>query len=140
MAISMLKIRRPLGRLIFNMGIAIPGKTVFLIETPPRIYSRYVWVASRGSLDRVRFYFWQSKILASERRRYVCNVFSHWLRSCSAVDKTSNAWYEIFHDALLRFSQIHNNNDILKIVSSATIVIISDNINIIFNNEIYCRM
>ena len=36
MAISMLKIRRPLGRLIFNMGIAIPGKTVFLIETAPR--------------------------------------------------------------------------------------------------------
>ena len=35
MAISMLKIRRPLGRLIFNMGIAIPGKTVFLIETAP---------------------------------------------------------------------------------------------------------
>ena len=36
MAISMLKIRRPLGRLIFNMRIAIPGKTVFLIETAPR--------------------------------------------------------------------------------------------------------
>ena len=36
MAISMLKIRRPLGRLIFNMGIAIPGKTVFLIETAPK--------------------------------------------------------------------------------------------------------
>ena len=35
MAISMLKIRRPLGRLIFNTGIAIPGKTVFLIETAP---------------------------------------------------------------------------------------------------------
>ena len=34
----MLKIRRPLGRLIFNMGIAIPGKTVFLIETAPRIF------------------------------------------------------------------------------------------------------
>ena len=32
----MLKIRRPLGRLIFNMGIAIPGKTIFLIETAPR--------------------------------------------------------------------------------------------------------
>ena len=31
----MLKIRRLLGRLIFNMGIAIPGKTVFLIETAP---------------------------------------------------------------------------------------------------------
>ena len=37
----MLKIRRPLGRLIFNMGIAIPGKTVFLIETAPR-YLRYL--------------------------------------------------------------------------------------------------
>ena len=29
----MLTIRRPLGRLIFNMWIAIPGKTIFLIET-----------------------------------------------------------------------------------------------------------
>ena len=34
----MLKIRRPLGRLIFNMGIAIPGKTVFLIETAPWLH------------------------------------------------------------------------------------------------------
>ena len=36
----MLKIRRPLGRLIFNMGIAIPGKTVFLIEMAPRALCR----------------------------------------------------------------------------------------------------
>ena len=41
MAIPMLKIRRPLGRLIFNMGIAIPGKTVFLTETAPRAPSQY---------------------------------------------------------------------------------------------------
>ena len=34
MAISMLKIRRPLGRLIFNMGIATPGKTVLLRQPP----------------------------------------------------------------------------------------------------------
>ena len=39
----MLKIRRPLGRLIFNMGIAIPGKTVFLIETAP-------WLCYKGDL------------------------------------------------------------------------------------------
>ena len=39
MVISMLKIRRPSGRLIFNMGIAISGKTVFLIETAPRSYA-----------------------------------------------------------------------------------------------------
>ena len=37
----MLKIRRPLGRLIFNMGIAIPGKTVFLIETAPREFTKW---------------------------------------------------------------------------------------------------
>ena len=45
MAISMLKIRRPLGRLIFNMGIAIPGKTVFLIETAPwkSLQIEFVW-------------------------------------------------------------------------------------------------
>ena len=39
----MLKIRRPLGRLIFNMGIAIPGKTVFLIETAPRFLQILLW-------------------------------------------------------------------------------------------------
>ena len=39
----MLKIRRPLGRLIFNMGIAIPGKTVFLIETAPSTFARSYW-------------------------------------------------------------------------------------------------
>ena len=44
MAISMLKIRRPLGRLIFNMGIATPGKTVFLIETAP-------WLAVQTDVD-----------------------------------------------------------------------------------------
>ena len=38
----MLKIRRPLGRLIFNMGIAIPGKTVFLIETAPWLSANIV--------------------------------------------------------------------------------------------------
>ena len=49
MAISMLKIRRPLGRLIFNMGIAIPGKTVFLIETAPWFPLNYLvcFVAKR---------------------------------------------------------------------------------------------
>ena len=48
----MLKIRRPLGRLIFNMGIAIPGKTVFLIETPPwpHFYqTRSAWSVDQGS-------------------------------------------------------------------------------------------
>ena len=37
MAIPMLKIRRPNGRLIFNMGIPIPGKDGLYIETGPWI-------------------------------------------------------------------------------------------------------
>ena len=50
MAISMLKIRRPLGRLIFNMGITIPGKTVFLIETAP-------WLSPAHPMPhRLRYY------------------------------------------------------------------------------------
>ena len=44
MAIPMLKIRRPTGRLIFNMGIPIPGKTVFYIETGPWFLS--FWMLS----------------------------------------------------------------------------------------------
>ena len=36
-AVMLRKRPRPLGRLIFNMGIAIPGKTVFLIETAPTL-------------------------------------------------------------------------------------------------------
>ena len=54
----MLKIRRPLGRLIFNMGIAIPGKTVFLIETAPcwRIYASTngVVVGSGNGMSPIR--------------------------------------------------------------------------------------
>ena len=29
---------------------------------------------------------WDSKASANERRRYICNVFTHWLRPCSAID------------------------------------------------------
>ena len=45
----MLKIRRPLGRLIFNMGIAIPGKTVFLIETAPWLELWYQGTSDRNT-------------------------------------------------------------------------------------------
>ena len=48
MVISMLKIRRPLGRLIFNTGIAIPGKTVFLIEMAP-------WYQAITNHDKIKF-------------------------------------------------------------------------------------
>ena len=48
MAIPMLKIRRPLGRLIFNMGIATPGKAVFLIVSSngllPVWHQAVIWI------------------------------------------------------------------------------------------------
>ena len=37
------------------------------------------------------FYPCLSKVLANERRRYICNVFSHWLRPCWA-ENTERKW------------------------------------------------
>ena len=30
---------------------------------------------------------WLSKALANERGHYLCNVFSHWIRLCSGIDR-----------------------------------------------------
>ena len=80
---SMLKIRRPLGRLIFNMGIAIPGKTVFLIETalrlsrlPIALYDRQIsticrqkiWLKTNsGKSLLLLFHYWFDITTASHR-------------------------------------------------------------------------
>ena len=82
----MLKIRRPLGRLIFNMGIAIPGKTVFLIETAPRWYVTTVTFDTSKSVQR--YYQWSFIALqwrhndrdgVSNHLRFDC-LFSRLLR------------------------------------------------------------
>ena len=52
MAIPMLKIRRPNGHLIFNMGIPIPGKDGLYIETGP-------WRAGQGVGGSIIFTWWQ---------------------------------------------------------------------------------
>ena len=63
----MLKIRRPLGRLIFNMGIAIPGKIVFLIETAPSpsARSRKFWRRTGNFFFKIflnfMFMIWDSR-------------------------------------------------------------------------------
>ena len=33
------------------------------------------------------FYLWPSKFLANERRRYISNVFCHWLKPCWAIGR-----------------------------------------------------
>ena len=87
MVISMLKIRRPLGRRIFNMGIAIPGKTVFLIETAPRSFEHesyflaclYHWIKFHGGAMQQYLY-----------SRYYClesHIFS-WCRSHQRLCRT----------------------------------------------------
>ena len=45
----MLKIRRPLGRLIFNMGIAIPGKS-FLLRRPPACTLQHLGMCTEISI------------------------------------------------------------------------------------------
>ena len=38
-----------------------------------------------------------NKILANERRRYLCNAFSHWLRPCSIWSSTWNSPRSVVH-------------------------------------------
>ena len=91
MTISMLKIRRPLGRLIFNMGIAIPGKTVFLIETAPRtllqrftpFVSNPIWIVNCDAFALIIYSkiapykrFWQM-YPAATKPLSVCWMFTH---------------------------------------------------------------
>ena len=87
----MLKIRRPLGRLIFNMGIAIPGKTVFLIETAPWLpvkssklftFILHGCVTGNGAIERSSRFRWSdikgyNKIDRYLRDHFVC-AHSQW--------------------------------------------------------------
>ena len=85
MAISMLKIRRPLGRLIFNMGIAIPGKTVFLIETAPWAPLHYhgAWEASGtiGIHTRHINHVYEQKSTTSGMVNFLTNIWLFMSRS-----------------------------------------------------------
>ena len=73
----MLKIRRPLGRLIFNMGIAIPGKTVFLIETAPW-YRGDLTRHCRHGVNRVRLYTEIKEAVYEVKPR---PLLTHWGRN-----------------------------------------------------------
>ena len=80
----MLQIRRPLGRLIFNMGIAIPGKTVFLIETAPCLLAlavgKFDWVV-RYVIIFLYVQFWIRLAAVSYRGKKVRTVASPAVRS-----------------------------------------------------------
>ena len=65
----MLKIRRPLGRLIFNMGIAIPGKTVFLIETAPWMLFLYLYSVVKRTYITAAYPVSPISVISSPTRR-----------------------------------------------------------------------
>ena len=121
MAISMLKIRRPLGRLIFNMGIAIPGKTVFLIETAPSIAShKFLWyhwgrrycIWYPGSWAEGRPLSWALSEITRFHKEYV----SIWLRygvtsiACLTWDWYDSTWVRCVLDmASVSFRDANTN-------------------------------
>ena len=73
----MLKIRRPLGRLIFNMGITIPCKTVFLIEMAP-------WYLSD---------VWKKKTFASCNLHYYMVLIYIITYQGTVTNLTNDFWY-----------------------------------------------
>ena len=85
MAISMLKIRRPLERLIFNMGIAIPGKTVFLIETAP-------WIL-HDNIRRLSKVHAEMKCCIDGPNWFI-NVITGILDSMLIVNSLAPGWFE----------------------------------------------
>ena len=84
---SMLKIRRPLGRLIFNMGNAIPGKTVFLIET-----ASCTFLSCAVSGAKMTIY-----------KTLIPSVFK-WIASESNCNSTFMQWISMFRYALYDLS------------------------------------
>ena len=86
----MLKIRRPLGRLIFNMGIAIPGKTVFLIETAPRRNE------SARPLHKSPHWIVSLIVLRNATLTFELHVYS---------GLNTNLWYMLWHTTRIRMIQ-----------------------------------
>ena len=104
MAISMLKIRRPLGRLIFNMGIAIPGKTVFLIETAPCFLGLTIVDKSAASMITIYHAFFpiDSPVIfpVSDSDIFLSILIGNW------------RWLKCFADKLLLHPQSPNPRDL----------------------------
>ena len=97
----MLKIRRPLGRLIFKMGIAIPGKTVFLIETVP----------SKLSLDHIRqkYVIFTNDLIEQGARASAAMVLTWYDRN---NPNSHDAWQNIWNHTSRFFQWVSFNGNI----------------------------
>ena len=50
------------------------------------LYRVWEWVWHKNTSGPV-FYLWLIRVLTDERRCHICDMFSHWLRPCSAIDR-----------------------------------------------------
>ena len=73
------------------------------------------------------FCIWLSKVSANERRHYKCNVFSHWLRPCSAIDRK---WAQIVQTIVY-----HHFELCIHVIFSWSIVILD---NVYFILYLHC--
>ena len=100
MVISMLKIRRPLGRLIFNMGIATPGKTVFLIETAPWIiillehWARFLCVTTISGLMRMVYTIERRLLSLTEKMEHSSQIIDRACNELGGVKCTSSSCWK----------------------------------------------
>ena len=120
----MLKIRRPLGRLIFNMGIAIPGKTVFLIETAPWsekwIIVHHCWGAGRETMEFAVYFIilWWGIVINFRH----CSISIFICRSDGQELNQLPNWSRLDFNPLSLFYLLHNNWPIaeLSFISGVT--------------------
>ena len=60
-----------------------------LVTPTPAVYSSHYWSLYWKKKKKIIgpvFSFGLSKVLANQRRRYICNILSHWPRPCSAIE------------------------------------------------------
>ena len=74
MTIPMLKIRRPNGRLIFNMGIPIPGKDGLYIETGPWFQVQPMFKLSRHRMTLCESFFPNGNISTKIQVMAYCRI------------------------------------------------------------------
>ena len=71
---------------LFVFSDCRPHATLNLTVWATSIFWEIVTGTDQNQLGLV-FYLWLSKVSVNERRHYICNVFSHWLRHFSAIGR-----------------------------------------------------
>ena len=134
MAITMLKIRRPLGRLIFNMGIAIPGKTIFLIETAPRILALWESIShqgftSQGGSNTENVSSWWrhhgKRPFTANRSSRSCsetNITIGHRNHSSCIDHYIHYWHDLYIQPVVFCGKFKFHDNSFQLISNAAVI------------------